>query len=67
MSQDQTRAVPSSLVVTMSLPSGLNAPWLTPSVCPFNSTNGLPFKSHRRAVWSSLVVTMNLPSGLKAA
>src|SRR5262249_29229925 len=64
-----SRAVLSSDVVTIRLPSGLNAaldtePWWPLSGSPM----GLPVSaSHRRTVLSSEVVTMRFPSGLNTA
>ena len=60
--------MPSSLAVTMRLPSGLNAALMTGPSCFSAAPTGAPdAASHTRAVRSQLAVTMRLPSGLNAA
>ena len=66
-SASHSRAVPSSLAVTMRVPSGLNAAELTQPVCPSRTASGCPCPSHSRAVPSALAVTMRVPSALNAA
>ena len=64
----QTRAVPSSLAVTMRWPSGENAALLTASVWPSSFATCCPVAAFQiRAVPSSLAVTMRWPSGENAA
>src|SRR5262249_45365840 len=64
-----SRARMSADAVTMCLPSGLNAAFVTPFSWPLSGSQiGLPVsESHSRTVLSSDAVTMRLPSGLNAA
>src|SRR5439155_326711 len=68
--QSQTCAVPSTLAVTMSLPSGLNAALYSAGDVLFSRNGeptGAPLRaSQMRAVLSRLAVTRSWPSGLKA-